>query len=343
MSNSSSSSSASANEGLPSFAEVKSCPMWLRGFAWFVVLSTFFLIGVGGHVTSTDSGDAVPTWPLPLTAEMEGGVLFELGHRQVAGFVGIITGLLFLTIMAARSFGIQLHPKARRLATISFILVIVQAGLGGARVLLAEHLDDPESLGVTAFAVVHTLLGQTFLCFTLAVAFYLRPSLNSPLPTEISSGTSNEEEAPDLLTSLKDISRSANLAMGFIFIQLFLGAILRLTRPGPVPLLLLLHILGALLATHGVFAVLFRALRYRPVSQFIQRPAFFAAGLIGVQLIIGFVAYFAVAALEGGNAEAEITWKTVIPTLHLTVGTLILVTIFWIHLAAKTRLRSLES
>lgn len=314
-------------------------PGWLLGFAWFLVASTFFLIGVGGHVTSTDSGDAIPTWPLPLVMEMEGGVLFELGHRQVAGFVGIVTGLFWLTVLLLARSGREIPRKVRVLSVIALVLVIFQAALGGGRVLLAEHLGGPESIPVTSIAVFHTLLGQTFLCFTLALVFYLR--LDRSPPADLPAAPAGADEFTPL-EAIRGLSRSANLALGFVFLQLFLGALLRLVRPGPVPMLVLIHILGAVLAAYGVFEVVFRVLRHPASRATAATPAFLAGGLIVAQLVLGFAAYFAVSALEGGMAEPEITWRTVVPTLHLTVGTLILVTIFWIHLAAKTRLRSLE-
>ena len=49
---------------------------WLHRYAIFVCASTFFLIFAGGLVTSTESGLAVPDWPLSfgqVFPRMEGG------------------------------------------------------------------------------------------------------------------------------------------------------------------------------------------------------------------------------------------------------------------------------
>ena len=55
------------------------------------------LLVAGGLVTSTDSGLAVPDWPLSYgkwMPEMTGGVFYEHGHRMIASFVGMLTIIL---------------------------------------------------------------------------------------------------------------------------------------------------------------------------------------------------------------------------------------------------------
>lgn len=62
--------------------------------ALVLVGSTLGLIFIGGLVTSTHSGLAVPDWPLSygrLFPPMVGGILFEHGHRMVASLVGLLT------------------------------------------------------------------------------------------------------------------------------------------------------------------------------------------------------------------------------------------------------------
>src|SRR2546426_11958500 len=61
--------------------------------------TTFVLLFVGGLVTSTGSGLAVPDWPLSFDQvfpPLVGGVLFEHGHRLVAAMVGCLTLALAL-------------------------------------------------------------------------------------------------------------------------------------------------------------------------------------------------------------------------------------------------------
>ena len=56
----------------------------LHRYAVVVACATAVLLFVGGLVTSTGSGLAVPDWPLSygqVFPRMTGGVLFEHGHR----------------------------------------------------------------------------------------------------------------------------------------------------------------------------------------------------------------------------------------------------------------------
>jgi len=75
-----------------------------RGIHRFAVLTsaaTLALIFVGGLVTSTGSGLAVPDWPLSygqVFPPMVGGVFYEHGHRMVAATVGFMMTVLAVWI-----------------------------------------------------------------------------------------------------------------------------------------------------------------------------------------------------------------------------------------------------
>ena len=81
---------------------------WLHRVARLTASATFLLIVIGGIVTSTDSGLAVPDWPTtfgynmflyPLS-EMVGGILYEHSHRLMGSLVGMLTiGLLGLILV----------------------------------------------------------------------------------------------------------------------------------------------------------------------------------------------------------------------------------------------------
>ena len=65
-------------------------------YRWSILLAfcTLLLVVAGGLVTSRDAGLSVPDWPLSygqLMPPMEGGILYEHGHRMVATTVGILT------------------------------------------------------------------------------------------------------------------------------------------------------------------------------------------------------------------------------------------------------------
>ena len=63
---------------------------------WSILLAfcTLLLVVAGGLVTSREAGLSVRDWPLSygkLMPPMEGGILYEHGHRMVATTVGLLT------------------------------------------------------------------------------------------------------------------------------------------------------------------------------------------------------------------------------------------------------------
>src|SRR6266853_1535331 len=145
-----------------------SSPPNLHRFAVALAVATFCLIFVGGLVTSTGSALAVPDWPLSFGKffpKMEGGVLYEHGHRMVAGVVAILTLVLAL-------WAWMREPRSwlRKLAAAALGLVLFQAVLGGLTVLLRLPL---------AIAVSHAATAQAFFCITVAVAAFTNPRWTS--------------------------------------------------------------------------------------------------------------------------------------------------------------------
>src|SRR3990172_4346539 len=108
--------------------------MWLGRYTKLLAAATFLLIIAGGLVTSQDYGLAVPDWPRSYgqwMPPMQGGVLYEHGHRMVAATVG------FLTIILAVWLQLREQRKwVRVLGVIALLAVIVQGVLGGVTVLL---------------------------------------------------------------------------------------------------------------------------------------------------------------------------------------------------------------
>src|SRR5436189_4136749 len=91
--------------------------------------ATLVLLFLGGLVTSTGSGLAVPDWPLSfgqVFPRMTGGVLFEHGHRMIAGLVAVLTWVLAGWIWRADK-----RPWVRRLALAAALGIVLQAVLGG--------------------------------------------------------------------------------------------------------------------------------------------------------------------------------------------------------------------
>lgn len=151
---------------------------WLSRFAWLTAVAILPLLLVGGLVTSTASGMAVPGWPdsyganmflFPITLMSEPRVFLEHSHRLFGSMVGLTT-LVFMvfTLVADKRAGIRLHVIGL------FALVCVQGVLGGLRVN-----ENSKWL-----AAGHGVLAQIVFILAVAAAVRLSPlvaSLGQPL------------------------------------------------------------------------------------------------------------------------------------------------------------------
>src|SRR5438477_6326332 len=108
-------------------------PKSLHYYSVFVACVTFLLVLAGGMVTSTGSALAVPDWPLSMGQyfpRMEGGVLYEHGHRMIAGTVAILTFILALWLWREDP-----RLQIRSLGLWAVGIIGTQALLGGITVL----------------------------------------------------------------------------------------------------------------------------------------------------------------------------------------------------------------
>ena len=178
--------------------------LWPHRFSLLLSIATLILIFVGGLVTSTDSGLAVPDWPLSygqLMPPMVGGIFYEHGHRMVAAAVG------FLTVLLAIFFSVKKVDRwLQRMAWIAVGLVILQGVLGGLTVLF--RLPRPIS-------ILHACLAQTFFCLVVALTVW--------------TSLFWKKESPRVKESKGDTALH-KIAFGLFvisFFQLIFGAVLR--------------------------------------------------------------------------------------------------------------------
>jgi cytochrome c oxidase assembly protein subunit 15 len=279
--------------------------------------ATLVLIFIGGLVTSTGSGLAVPDWPLSygmLMPPMVGGIFYEHGHRMAATLVGLLT--VILAVWTART-----EPRAgvRRLAWGALAAVIAQGLLGGITVIF---------LLPTPVSVLHACLAQTFFCITIALAFV----------------TSREwTRAAPPADDVAGVRGAAAVATGVVFVQLLLGALMRhlgaglaipdfplaLGRVVPpldsVPVVLhFAHRLGAI-AVVAALAYLARQ-AHRSRDRRLSRPATLLLFLVAVQVALG--------------AATVLTGKSVVPTTaHVATGAAVLGTCWLVTLRARRHLR----
>lgn len=168
---------------------------------------TFFLLFAGGMVTSTESGLAVPDWPLSygmLFPPMVGGVFYEHGHRMVASLVGFMT--LGLIVALWRN---EERRWVRTLGLCALLCVIAQGLLGGITVLFFLP---------TAISVSHAILGQTFFLLTIILAY----SQSDEIFTRLSSSENGSSFFFKWILG----------GIVLLYLQLLLGAVMRHTGSG---------------------------------------------------------------------------------------------------------------
>ena len=138
---------------------------WLFWFAVLTAVATFFLIGIGGLVTSHEAGMSVPDWPTTYGYNMflfpiskwVGGVFYEHSHRLAASGVGLLTTILAVWLWLKDS-----RKWIHWLGVTAFLLVVAQGILGGLRV--RWHMD---SLGI-----FHGAVAQSFLVLLCLLALF---------------------------------------------------------------------------------------------------------------------------------------------------------------------------
>ncbi len=275
---------------------------WLHRIARLTAGATFLLIVIGGIVTSTDSGLAVPDWPTtfgynmflyPLS-EMVGGILYEHSHRLMGSLVGILTIGLFLLILAKDS-----RKWLKWLGLAALIAVIVQGVLGGLRVTQINR----------NFAIVHACLAQAFFALLCGIAWFTSRDWRQDIRT-----TTGE--------TARKLRRLSLITTCLIYMQLIFGAILRHTGSR-----LDAHLLFAFLVALHIFLLARRLLAVDNESDGIgQSMPLLLLGLLVVQLMLGTGAFFAKLTAFGETFAAALT--VTITTAHVAVGALMLVSSF---------------
>lgn len=268
-------------------------------------------------MTSTGSAMAVPSWPLDagrlIPQQWGAGVLFEWGHRAIAGTVSILTLLLALWAWMA-----ERRAWVRYTALAAFGLVVVQAVLGGLTVLFDLPL---------AFAVAHAMTGQAFFCLMVAIALFTSPRWQAMAPAARMPGQAS-------LTAL------AVATTGVIYVQIIIGALMRHMHAGLaipdfplafghlVPPMFSLpiavnfaHRCGAVVVTAMVLWTVARALRQYGDEPALRRPALALLVLLAAQIGLG--------------AATVLSGRAVIATTsHVAVGAAVLATCLALSLRA---------
>lgn len=262
-------------------------------FAVLTAGCTFLLLIAGALVTSNDAGLSVPDWPLSygsLLPPMVGGILYEHGHRMIAALVGILT--IILAVWLSR---IELRRWVRRLGWTALGLVVAQGVLGW---LTVKYLLPPW------ISSAHATLAQLFFVTVISIAFFTSVWWQKDVP-QLDDGGSPALRSLAVVTSV------------VILLQLILGAAFRHNAFGIIP-----HLIGAVVVAVMIIMT-GRAVRIRfGTVQPLRRAGKWLQSLLGVQLLLGVTAYWAV--LAARHAAQPEPFYVLITVTHVVVGALTL-------------------
>jgi cytochrome c oxidase assembly protein subunit 15 len=300
---------------------------------WAVALAcaTFPLIWAGGLVTTYDAGMAVPDWPstfgynlflYPWTTWFFGpwDLFIEHGHRLLGALVGLLTIGLLVSVMRRDS-----RRWMKQLAVLALLLVLLQGGLGGARVLLNERF----------LALVHGCVGPLFFAYAAAMAVFTSRAWRQPVSLAVSPA--GENGSLQLQVQLQRVRYLAVLTTGMIYAQLIVGAHVRhvmvQTLPGTFRVLVMFHLLMAAVVVLHVGLLSWSA-RHRQLAGYLRRPVAVLAGLVALQMILGPATWVLKYGWPMGLAEyswfagytvqAQGMVQAMIVTAHVATGSLLL-------------------
>jgi cytochrome c oxidase assembly protein subunit 15 len=299
--------------------------------AGLLVCATFPLIFVGGLVTTTDAGMAVPDWPTtygynlflyPWQTWLAGpwDLFVEHGHR----LLGAVVGLIAIALVAV----FWRYERRRWLlacAVAALLAVIVQGVLGGVRVT-----QDSRTL-----AMGHGCFGPAF--FALCVAL-----------TVCTSRWWRDAGSRGGGSNTANLFRLALVTTVFAYLQLVVGAQLRhgdeTGGPGDFHFFVLLHLLLAALLCLQAGLVGVRAWRSNRRERGLLQPARGLAGLVLVQVCLGagtwvlkygWPGWFSQPSWAQAHVNVNESFSQVLcTTAHVALGSLILAQALLIALRA---------
>ena len=270
------------------------------GFTLITLAAAVGLLAWGAFVTSIDAGMAVPDWPTSFSSYDPFNpwpewwtmtpVLAEHGHRLLGALVGLLTlGLAVWSWISDR------RRWLGRVAVGALGLVILQGVLGGLRVVWVSP----------ALAVVHALTAQLFFALLVSMAFFTSASWHR-LPGSV------DRDGP-FMPRLRAVGP---VAVGAVYVQIVLGALLRHPGTGIDPTLALLHISWALVTAGFVIwhsALLSKAVR--PACRAVSRAL---AAVVLLQVLLGFLAWFVLLDERGMLRPSNL--QVIVNSLHLVTG-----------------------
>ena len=191
------------------------------GLAWWTAIGgvwVFILVMLGAFTTSIGAGMIFLDWPLSNGSLNPDGWLSDVmmfaehSHRLSAGLMGFITIGIWLAV-----WKYEARAWVRHVALSAVILVFVQAGVGGLRVLMDHlHIEMVNTSVGRIFAMLHAGLAQVYLCVLLTIALALcKPWIDSV------NGSFDQK-----------LQRLGRWCCGLLLLQLAIAAIMRHSSAG---------------------------------------------------------------------------------------------------------------
>jgi len=288
---------------------------WPHRLALLTAAATLPLLFVGGLVTSTGAGLAVPDWPTTFGynmflypwSKMVGGIFYEHSHRLFGSAVGFLTILLAVTLWYQEP-----RQWLRWLGVGALGAVIAQGILGGLRVVLLQQ----------TLAITHACFAQAFFILLVSLALF-------------TSEEWRQQTTKKVVEDAGRVQRLSVLTAGLLYLQLILGAILRHTGEGAN-----LHIVGAFLVAGHVLLLVSRVRRHQADRPRLVRSATLLRGLLVVQLGLGLGAYLAKFTEWGAFLNPVLV---LLATCHVVIGALMLATCVRLALRAYRMLSTPQS
>ncbi|MDX2131675.1 MAG: COX15/CtaA family protein [Planctomycetota bacterium] len=294
---------------------------WLARFAWVACLAAAPLLFVGGLVTSTDAGMAVPDWPntygsnmflYPLGPRVPANIYLEHAHRLFGTLVGFAAIILTVWVWVSRT-----SSFVKWWATGLLLFIIAQGLLGAARVL-------ENSRWMAAF---HGVSAQVIFAGMVALAVYL-----SPWYAGLAAGGAQP--------GARRLRAFATATLHTLFIQLALGAVYRQFRHTHV---LWTHaafatvvLLVAIIAGFAAMSFLKDASDPRPGAR-VRRAGGALVGVVAVQFVLGWIAFMVTA---GQSLDTSSVPQALVRTAHQANGALLIGVVAYLVVIAKQLARA---
>lgn len=292
---------------------------WTHRVAWMLCGVTFPLLWVGGLVTTTKAGMAVPDWPgtygfnlflYPWQSWLFGpwDLFIEHGHRLLGSLAGLLTILLAVLLWR--------HDDRRWMRAVGVIAVgavIAQGLLGGMRVVLSDRV----------LAMVHGSTGPLFFALTVAMVAWTSQAWRSA-----------EAKRPATRGKLVSLALAATLV---VYVQMIAGAVVRhmlvTATPQSFRSAVVVHMVLAGVVLLAALEVAWAATR-RHQQATVRIAGVAVAGVVLLQISLGVATWLLkygtpvwAEGILGAPKSALIAdgwWQTHLITAHQATGSLLL-------------------